>query len=253
MAFDTSDDNGSETNESTETTDNTESVDSEVSVETGDKGTELVSNPESGLTGKGTELVEGNPSPSPSKGTELCKSNEKTESFDTSSVDATKDKTEANDEKSDSGRTPVESEKKTETMLDNESNDYTHQTILDENLHTLSKREAGSIAPDHMAAYDKDGNVIKGDDYSTASHFEVVEDKNYSIEKTSGRSNLVQNICEQAENRNNALSVNGATVHQTYRIDVSGHENVSLQQLDALYDNLNSRLPNNVDVEFVLN
>lgn len=81
MAFDTGDDNGSETNESTETTDNTESVDSEVSVESGDKGTELVSNPESGLTGKGTELVEGNPSPSPSKGAELCESNEKTESI----------------------------------------------------------------------------------------------------------------------------------------------------------------------------
>ena len=56
MAFDTGDDNGSETNERTETTDNTESVDSEVSVESGDKGTELVSNLESGLTGKSTEL-----------------------------------------------------------------------------------------------------------------------------------------------------------------------------------------------------
>ena len=51
------------------------------------------------------------------------------------------------------GRTPIESEKKTEEMLDNENKDYTHKTILDENLHTLSRREAGSIAPDHMAAY----------------------------------------------------------------------------------------------------
>lgn len=150
------------------------------------------------------------------------------------------------------GRTPIESEKKTEEMLDSECKDYTHQTILDENLHTLSKREVGSIAPDHMAAYDKDGNVIKGDDYSCASHFEIVEDKNYSIEDSSGRSNLVQNICKQAENRNEVLGVNGATIHQTYRIDVSGHEEVSVQKIDDLYNRLNNRLPDNVDVEFVL-
>ena len=150
------------------------------------------------------------------------------------------------------GRSPVESEKNTEKMLDAESPDYTHQTILDENLQTLSKREANSIVPDHMAAYDQNGNVIKGNDYSQASHFEVVEDKNYSIESSSGRGNLVSNICKQAENRNNALGVNGATVHQTYRVDLSGHDNISLYRLEALYENLNNKLPDNVDVEFVL-
>lgn len=93
MAFDTGDDNGSETNKSTETTDNNESVDSEVSVESGDKGTDLVSNPESGLTGKDTELVEGNPIPSPSKSTELCESNEKKDnvSYSKSKNDTQKD------------------------------------------------------------------------------------------------------------------------------------------------------------------
>lgn len=150
------------------------------------------------------------------------------------------------------GRTPIESEKKTEEMLDNENKDYTHQTILDENLHTLSRREAGSIAPDHMAAYDNEGNVIKSDDYSSVAHFDIVEDKNYGIEKDYGRNNLIQNICDQAENRNTILGVNGATIHQTYRIDVSGHEDISLEQLENLYEKLNSKLPDNVDVEFVL-
>lgn len=83
MAFDSGDDNGSETNETTETTDSTESVESEGNIESspsGDKGTELVSNPDAGITGKGSELVEGNPNSSPTKSTELCESGEKVES-----------------------------------------------------------------------------------------------------------------------------------------------------------------------------
>ena len=150
------------------------------------------------------------------------------------------------------GRTPRESEINTQRILDNSSDDFTHQTILDENLNSISKREAGSIAPDHMAAYDANGNVIKGDSYAGASHFEIVEDKNYSIENSSGRSNLIQNIVEQAENRNARLGQNGATVHQTYRIDVTGHENISLNSIESLYNKLMDKLPDNVDIEFVL-
>lgn len=74
MGFDAGNDSGSGTNESSE------NVDSQVSIESSDKGEELVSNSELNLEGKETELVESSPSPSLSKKAELCESNESVES-----------------------------------------------------------------------------------------------------------------------------------------------------------------------------
>ena len=82
MAFDSGDDNSSETNETTETTDNTGNVESEYNMESSpstDKGTELVSSPDVGITGKNSELIKSNPDSSLTKGTELCESIENTE------------------------------------------------------------------------------------------------------------------------------------------------------------------------------
>ena len=77
-----------------------------------------------------------------------------------------KEKQETNDH-----RNWRDTERLTQYELDMHSNDYTHQTVLDKDLNELDRRESGSIAPDHMAAYDKDGNAIKNN-YANASHFE---------------------------------------------------------------------------------
>jgi len=69
----------------------------------------------------------------------------------------------------------------------------------------------GSIRPDHVS-FDKDSNT-----------WYVLEDKNYSIEKAGGREGLIRNICEQAESRIKVLGAEGATVKQTYVIDLQGH------------------------------
>lgn len=80
MAFEDGDDNGSDVVDTTETSDNSESVEVESNVEsisTVDKGTELVSSPESNIYDKSSELVESNVNSNISKSTELCNTVEK--------------------------------------------------------------------------------------------------------------------------------------------------------------------------------
>lgn len=149
-------------------------------------------------------------------------------------------------------RKPRDTELLTQHELDVSTKDYTHQTVVAPDLKESSRKVKGSKIPDHMAAYDKNGNVIKSGDYSHASMFDIVEDKNYKIQTKSGQDNVYNNIMKQAKDRNEFFGKNGAAVHQTYRIDVSGHGDIPYAELQELYEKLEKNLPDNVDVEFIV-
>ena len=83
--------------------------------------------------------------------------------------------------------------------------------------------------------------------FSRMEHFDVGETKNYSIEKSYGRSNLKKNIITQASERNEVLTQAGATVNQTDYVDTVGH-NVTIGQWERLYNSLIAELPQNVDI-----
>lgn len=93
----------------------------------------------------------------------------------------------------------------------------------------------------------KPQDLTNMDNFSRMEHFDVGETKNYSIEKSYGRSNLKKNIITQASERNEVLTQAGATVNQTYYVDTVGH-NVTIGQWERLYNSLIAELPQNVDI-----
>ena len=106
-----------------------------------------------------------------------------------------------------------------------------------------------------MAVFDSDGIAMNIDDlenFRSVSHFEVVEDKNYQIEYKKGRNNLISKALEQIQERNALLSSFGATVHQTIRIDMSGHGQILLKEMEIYYKRLIETVPDNVDIELLL-
>lgn len=149
-------------------------------------------------------------------------------------------------------RTWRQTEKRSTTQL---NDNYYDQIIIGPDLKKSSKKIEGSIIPDHMSGYDSNGGILdleSIDDFSVVSHFDIIEDKNYKIETENGRNNLINNIVKQVNKRNNVLTRNGATVHQTYRIDMSGHGDILTSDMEELYNRLVSCIPENVDIEVML-
>ena len=140
-----------------------------------------------------------------------------------------------------------QSETKVEAFL---GKDYHSQISINSSDLTAGKHGgSGTIRVDSLrgeiAGKPQDLTNLKN--YSAMEHFEVAEVKNYKIETSYGRTSLKNNIIEQANQRNQVLSQNNATVNQTYYVDTTGHP-VTIGQWEKLYDRLEKALPKNVDI-----
>lgn len=145
-----------------------------------------------------------------------------------------------------------QTEKRSTTQLDDRFYD---QVVIGPDLTKHKHKYKGSVIPDHLAVFDSDGIAMNIDDlenFRSVSHFEVVEDKNYQIEYKKGRNNLISKALEQIQERNALLSSFGATVHQTIRIDMSGHGQILLKEMEIYYKRLIETVPDNVDIELLL-
>ena len=147
-------------------------------------------------------------------------------------------------------RTPHGSEKIVEENLGGE---YSSQVSINKSGMTAgSYGQEGTIRIDSLRG-EVNGNTVNllnVDDYSVIDHFDVAEVKNYSIETSAGRSNLLQNVAKQAAERNSVLKQAGASVAQTYYIDTVGH-NIPIGKCAELYEKLTALTPNNVDIFFM--
>ena len=149
-------------------------------------------------------------------------------------------------------RTWRQTEKRSTTQLDDRFYD---QVIIGSDLSKHRQKVSDSIIPDHLAVFDSNGvplNIEDLDDFRSVSHFEIVEDKNYQIEIVQGRNNLISKTLKQIQERNSLLSSLGASVHQTIRIDMSGHGTISLNEMESFYERLIEIIPDNVDIEIML-
>lgn len=144
-----------------------------------------------------------------------------------------------------------ETEVKYSTLI---SDEYVEQVYIAPDLTKTSYKAKGSKGPDQIVGYknNKALDLKNMDDFSVAEYFDVHELKNYSIEKAQNRSNLKGNIMQQANSNNMLLTSKGATVHQTFVIDLVGHGKTLVSDFKDLYESLYKQLPNNVDVKMLL-
>ena len=139
------------------------------------------------------------------------------------------------------------SENKVEGFL---GSDYHSQVSINSSDLSAGKYGAdGTIRIDSLRGDigGKPQNMTNMSDFSQIEHFEVAEVKNYKIEASYGRTALKNNIIEQATQRNQVLTQNGATVNQTYYVDTTKHP-ITIGQWERLYDRLEKVLPENVDI-----
>ena len=130
--------------------------------------------------------------------------------------------------------------------------DYHDQVTITKDMKAAPYGTKDAIRIDDLKT-EVNGQVVdssKVQDFSKVTKFDVIEEKNYMIETSSGRSRLVKNIVEQSTQRNEYLTQSGAVVEQTYYVDTVDH-NISIGQIDRLYNTLTKKVPDNVDIHFM--